>query len=280
MARKPAQISTFTLAFGLAISPVLADNPVTDAIGGAVKGVVNVTEKVVKGTAKGAEIVVKDAAKGAKIGGEAVFHGTEVVVKDAAKGAKIGGEAVFHGTEVVVKDVAKGAVIGGEAVVKGGEAVVKGTEAAVSATGRAVGHAVGSGKDALPKPQTSINANAQPQTTAPPVSLIGTSLGVTVDGAGNIVDTSGKLVGRVNENSTDKPGSASLAGQTMTVTVNQAGQMLDAGGNAIGHVLGASPEVSSGATVQPGVSWSEEDAMRESAGALHGPIEKGRGEAK
>ena len=276
----------------------LTDNPVTNMV----KGVVGATGKVVKGTAKGAEILVKDAVKGTEVVVKGAAKGGEIVVKDAAKG----GEAVLKGGEAVVKGAGGVADKGGEAVVKGGEAVIKGTgavvkgtvhgaEAAASATGKAVGHAMGGSDSQAPGKSATEKLSTAPATPAAPLTnLIGSTLAVTIDGVGNIIDDTGRLVGRVNKDTTTLPkGSLSMSGRMMTVSVNSAGQMVDSTGNFVGHILGAEPlradpstslAGSSGtagnmaatetAAPQPSSSWTDEDALKDAAPKLHGPIDK------
>jgi len=114
--------------------------------------------------------------------------------------------------------------------------------------------------------------------------LLGTTLAVTIDGAGNIIDDTGKLVGRVNKDTTTlAKGSLSMSGRMMTVSVDQNGQMLDSSGANIGHILGAEPakietaqdnkSTAVQATSQSS-SWTDEDALKDAAPKLHGPIEK------
>ncbi|MBL8081250.1 MAG: hypothetical protein JNN26_01450 [Candidatus Obscuribacter sp.] len=269
----------------------LTDNPVTNMV----KGVVGATGKVVKGTAKGAEILVKDAVKGTEVVVKGAAKGGEIVVKDAAKG----GEAVLKGGEAVVKGAGGVAVKGGEAVIKGTGAVVKGTvhgaEAAASATGKAVGHAMGGSDSQVPGKSATEKLSTAPATPAAPLTnLIGSSLAVTIDGVGNIIDDTGRLVGRVNKDTTTLPkGSLSMSGRMMTVSVNSAGQMVDSTGNFIGHILGAEPmradpstslagssstagnmAVTETAAPQPSSSWTDEDALKDAAPKLHGPIDK------
>lgn len=293
----PVCLALFTLwAEEVRADNTLTDNPVTNMV----KGVVGATGKVVKGTAKGAEILVKDAVKGTEVVVKGAAKGGEIVVKDAAKG----GEAVLKGGEAVVKGAGGVAVKGGEAVVKGGEAVIKGTgavvkgtvhgaEAAASATGKAVGHAMGgSDTPAKGKASTEKLSTAPATPAAPLTNLIGSTLAVTIDGVGNIIDDTGRLVGRVNKDTTTLPkGSLSMAGRMMTVSVNSAGQMVDSTGNFVGHILGAEPMradpstslagSTAGSTAateasapQPSSSWTDEDALKDAAPKLHGPIDK------
>lgn len=282
--------------FAFASAEVRADNSLTDnPVTNMVKGVVGATGKVVKGTAKGAEILVKDAVKGTEVVVKGAAKGGEIVVKDAAKG----GEAVFKGGEAVVKGAGGVAVKGGEAVIKGTGAVVKGTvhgaEAAAAATGKAVGHAMGGSDSQAPGKSATEKLSTTPATPAAPLTnLIGSTLAVTIDGVGNIIDDTGRLVGRVNKDTTTLPkGSLSMSGRMMTVSVNSAGQMVDSTGNFVGHILGAEPmradpstslagstgtagnsAMTETAAPQPSSSWTDEDALKDAAPKLHGPIDK------
>ena len=262
------------LSFALA-NPCMADNIVT---------------KVVRGVAKGAETVVVDTAKGAGVVVKSAGHVGEVVVQDAAKGTgtvvRSAGHAVGIGNGA--GDVpytppanANASVNTAGAVNAGAPAVKTLPAAAVSAPARAVTAPTVSAPAPTARPSIA-NIGKAPKTPPPSaLALIGTTLGVAIDGAGNIVDTSGRLVGRVLASSTDAAGQAmDLGGQTLSVSVNAAGEMVDGSGRIVGHILGAPgrpAQQATGAVAAPATttasSWSDESALNDAAGKLHGPLQ-------
>lgn len=263
------------LSFALA-NPCMADNIVT---------------KVVRGVAKGAETVVVDTAKGAGVVVKSAGHVGEVVVQDAAKGTgtvvRSAGHAVGIGngagdvpyTPPANAGVSAAGVAG--AVNAGAPAVKTLPAAAVAAPARAVAAPAVSAPAPTARPSIA-NIGKAPKTPPPSaLALIGTTLGVAIDGAGNIVDTSGRLVGRVLASSTDAAGQAmDLGGQTLSVSVNAAGEMVDGSGRIVGHILGAPgrpAQQATGAVAAPATttasSWSDESALNDAAGKLHGPLQ-------
>lgn len=292
---KNIAISVSTLAVCLSVSaPAYADNALTNMV----RGVVGATEAAARGTLHGAEKVGK---------------GAEALGRGVVRGTINGTEAVYHGT-------------------------INGTEAALGATKNAVTGISGisanpphntqaqstppapvkAGKpDYIPPPTGQAHPQLQGTTMTlvpPQTAAQKSSINVKVDGAGNIIDDQGKLVGRVAEASTDINGDlVSLAGRNLTVKVNAQGQMYDFRGNLVGHLLGAEPKITpvaplagldgkrnlgtmadndTGASVNPSriaapqavapaavgtvappaASWTEQDALREAAPLLHGPI--------
>jgi len=307
-----ATVLAVSLLVGVGTAPVLADNILTNMV----KGVVHGTENAAKATMHGTEAVVKGAAHGTEAVVKGAAHGTEAVVKGAAHGTEVVVKGAAHGTEVVVKDVAKGTEMAAGGAAKGAGAIVRGTvhgtEAAVGATGRAMSGAAsavtGGGNHAAQAAATG-TASATPAVTsnAPkPASLLGTTQTIKIDHAGNIIDSTGNLVGRVAEVSTDTNGDAvSMAGRSLSVSINSQGQMLDSKGAVVGHVLGYEPKditpiaplqglPGSGPSATPSygqsapyvapqasmpstsqsASWTEQDAIKEAAPLLHGPLQE------
>jgi hypothetical protein len=236
--------------------PCLADNLVT---------------KVVRGVAKGAETVVVDTAKGAGVVVKSAGHVGEVVVQDAAKGTgtvvRSAGHAVGIGNGDAVPYTPPA---NGNTVVNAAAPVAPAVSAAAAPTARPSLANIGKAPKS-PPPST--------------LALIGTTLGVAIDGAGNIVDTNGRLVGRVLASSTDAAGQAvDLGGQTLSVSVNAAGEMVDGSGRIVGHILGApgrpaqpsaglAAPATTGTTTTTGSSWNDESALNDAAGKLHGPLQ-------
>lgn len=208
--------------------PARADNPLSNIV----KDVMDVTGKAVKGTAHGAAAVVQ---------------GTGNVVRNTAEGTGNLVRNTAEGTGNIVRNTAHGA------------------EAMVGAAERAVGINTGSpaqyhppvaGQAPLSTPVATPVASSVPATVSVPqsagrqlASLPAGTISIAVDRHGNIVDSSGKLIGRVSTISTDTP--PEFGGQRFNVTVNGVGELVDASSRVIGHVLGAEPALMPKATGAP-----------------------------
>lgn len=293
-----------------------ADNPLS--LTNLVKDVKDFTGKAVKGTAHGAEAVIKGTGNAVKNTAE----GAGAVVRNTAHGAGALVQYSEKAVGITPADPAYHAPVAGAAVSSAAVAPLAATTTAaakpVSSETAATtakplskffnlpfGHS-----QAAPIATTgSGSANsAAPKVAVGPTSLIGTSIDIAVDRHGNIIDSTGKLVGRVSVITSDVVGTPSeFAGQKLNVTVNGAGEMVDGTNRIIGHVLGAEPplipkdlpleanstfgsaaaipnDLSGAVSVpttiiqgpaaspvsSPASSWTEEDVLKNTAPIMHG----------
>ncbi|MFA7335194.1 MAG: DUF3659 domain-containing protein [Candidatus Obscuribacterales bacterium] len=236
-----------------------ADNPLS--LGNLVKDVKDFTGKAVKGTAHGAEAVIKGTGNAVKNTAE----GAGAVVRSTAHGAGALVQYSEKAVGITPADPAYHAPVAGAAVSSAAGVPLAATstvapKAAVSEKAPTAskplskffnlpfGHS-----QAAPIATSGASSNTGSTTTtnsavrasnaaAAPTSLIGTSIDIVVDRHGNIIDSSGKLVGRVSVITSDVVGTPSeFAGQKLNVTVNGAGEMVDGASRIIGHILGAEP---------------------------------------
>lgn len=234
-----------------------ADNPLS--LGNLVKDVKDFTGKAVKGTAHGAEAVIKGTGNAVKNTAE----GAGAVVRSTAHGAGALVQYSEKAVGITPADPAYHAPVAGAAVSSAAGAPLAATstvapKAAVSEKAPTAskplskffnlpfGHS-----QAAPIATSGASSNTTTTTNsavrasnaaAAPTSLIGTSIDIVVDRHGNIIDSSGKLVGRVSVITSDVVGTPSeFAGQKLNVTVNGAGEMVDGASRIIGHILGAEP---------------------------------------
>ncbi len=165
------------------------------------------------------------------------------MVKDVMDGTTNAVRNTAHGAGAVVRSTAHaaGAVVQGTA--RGAGAVVNAAERAAGLNEDPPYHqpvAGAAANTAVVQAPVKIAAVAP---KAAPVSLIGATINIGVDRHGNIIDDSGKLVGRVSVITSDFGAPSDFAGQKLSVTVNGAGEMVDGSGRIIGHILGAEPKI-------------------------------------
>lgn len=238
-----------------------ADNPLS--LGNLVKDVKDFTGKAVKGTAHGAEAVIKGTGNAVKNTAE----GAGAVVRSTAHGAGALVQYSEKAVGITPADPAYHAPVAGAAVSSAAGAPLAATstvapKAAVSEKAPTAskplskffnlpfGHSQAapiatSGASSSTGSTTSSTTSSTVRASnaaAAPTSLIGTSIDIVVDRHGNIIDSSGKLVGRVSVITSDVVGTPSeFAGQKLNVAVNGAGEMVDGASRIIGHILGAEP---------------------------------------
>lgn len=221
------------------------------------------------------------------------------VTGKAVKGTALGAGAVIKGTGNAVKNTAHGA----GALVEFSEKAIGLTPADPAYHAPVAGSSNASPAVVAPAVKAAAPVSLASKSAAP-TSLIGSSIDIAVDRHGNIIDSSGKLVGRVSVITSDVIGTPSeFAGQKLNVTVNSAGEMIDGNSRIIGHILGAEPPLIpkdlpveanstfnssapaaipsdlSGAVAvpttiirdpKPAASWTEEDILKNTAPIMHG----------
>jgi hypothetical protein len=193
--------------------PALADNPLSNIV----KDVMDVTGKAVRGTAHGAAAVVTGTGNVVRN----TAHGAEAMVDAAERAVGINaGEAPYHPPVAAQSAAAINAVSSIGAPAAAAVPVVPAVPAARASASPA--------PSATPVRQL---AALNPQTQG--------TMSIAVDRHGNIIDSTGKLVGRVSTISTDTP--PEFANQRFNVTINGAGELVDTSNRVIGHVLGSEP---------------------------------------
>jgi len=272
-----------------------------------VKDVMDVTGKAVKGTAHGAGAVIKGTGNAVKN----TAHGAGALVEFSEKAIGITpADPAYHAP---VAGAAASTSPSPVAAVAPVAPIAKVSAPVASATTSAAAPAKPANKFFnLPFVHSNSGSGSSPATAAPvslasktsPASLIGSSIDIAVDRHGNIIDSNGKLVGRVSVITSDVVGTPSeFAGQKLNVTVNSAGEMIDGNSRIIGHILGAEPPLipkdlpveanstfnSSAPTAipndlsgaiavpttiiqepKPAASWTEEDILKNTAPIMHG----------
>lgn len=290
-----------------------ADNPLS--LTNLVKDVKELTGKAVKGTAHGAEAVIKgtgNAVKNTAEGAGAVVrgtaHGAGALVQYSEKAVGITpADPAYHAPVAGAQTGAAAAVVPHQPVSSQQQQQTAATKAPNKFFKLPFGHG-----QAAPVVSSTANSatSAAVKASSGPTSLIGTSIDIVVDRHGNIIDSSGKLVGRVSVITSDVVGTPSeFAGQKLNVTVNGAGEMIDGANRIIGHILGAEPPlipkdlpiesnsssnsssssnsqtaipsdlsgavsvpttIIQGPASSPASSWTEEDVLKNSAPIMHG----------
>ncbi len=218
-----------------------ADNPLS--LTNLVKDVKELTGKAVKGTAHGAEAVlkgtgnaVKNTAEGAGAVVRGTAHGAGALVQYSEKAVGItAADPAYHAPVAGAKpgSATAAAVVSPQPVSREQQTT------AAKTPNKFFKLPFGHGQTA---PVVNTSVSSAPKAVSGPTSLIGTSIDIAVDLHGNIIDSSGKLVGRVSVITSDVVGTPSeFAGQKFNVTVNGAGEMIDGANRIIGHILGAEP---------------------------------------
>ena len=211
-------------------SEARADNPLS--LGNLVKDVMDVTGKAVKGTAHGAEAVIKGTGNAVKNTVEFSEKAVGLTPADPAYHAPVGA------TPTAAAPATVSVVHAPAAPVK-----VAAPVAAAKSPNKFFNLPFGHSQAAAPATPSASSVNtiaAKVPTT--PATLIGSTLDIAVDRHGNIIDSNGRLVGRVSTITSDVVGTpAEYAGQKLNVSVNSAGEMIDGNNRIIGHILGAEP---------------------------------------
>lgn len=163
-----------------------------------------------------------------------VIDETGKAVRSTAHSAGIVVRGTAHAAEAVVQKTARGA-----------EAVVDAAEKAAGINSDPEYHQpVAGAQPELNKPAAApiTTSAAAPTKIASAAVSTNTSINVSIDHHGNIIDSRGKLVGRVPVVASDF-GASDFAAEKVSVTVNGAGEMIDSSGKIIGHLLGAEPKL-------------------------------------
>jgi hypothetical protein len=274
------------------------------------KDVMDVTGKAVKGTAHGAGAVIKGTGNAVKN----TAHGAGALVEFSEKAIGITpADPAYHAPVAGTAATSSNSSSSAPAAAAPVAPIAKVSAPVASATTSAAAPAKPANKFFnLPFVHSNSGSGSSPATAAPvslasktsPASLIGSSIDIAVDRHGNIIDSNGKLVGRVSVITSDVVGTPSeFAGQKLNVTVNSAGEMIDGNSRIIGHILGAEPPLIpkdlpveanstfkssapaaipndlSGAIAvpttiiqdpKPAASWTEEDILKNTAPIMHG----------